>query len=390
MDGGLELVVGILNIDPRVPAWWQPVSQPAGFAAELADWIGAPYDTVGWACLTNPVKDARLPVEAFLADVEATLARREALTLAALARDDWDVLFSVFSTPDRVQHVLYRHLDTGHPRHDPAEAAREAPFFGRPTALRDAIPEMYRQVDRVVGAVAGALRADDVLLLCADHGFASFRREVHVNNWLAERGFLAVRADAGAEGPRRLDASVVDWSATQAYAVGLGGVWLNLKGRERMGIVEPAQAGAVLEAIRAAFRETSETRPDGARARVGVDATAAAALYSGPHAGRCADLMLGFDEPYRASWATARGEIVLASDSGGRTVAGPVFQDNLDAWSGDHASVAPDVVTGLFLSSEPVVVPPGGISVLHVAPTILDRMGVPIPDDYDEAPLARR
>jgi hypothetical protein len=100
--------------------------------------------------------------------------------------------------------------------------------------------------------------------------------------------------------------------------------------------------------------------------------------------------MLGFDEPYRASWATARGEIVLASDSGGRTVAGPVYQDNLDAWSGDHASVAPEVVTGLFLCSEPVLVPPGGVSVLHVAPTILDRMGVPIPDEYDETPLARR
>jgi predicted AlkP superfamily phosphohydrolase/phosphomutase len=390
LDGGFELLVGMLHIDPRAPAWWQPISQPAGFAAELAGWLGAPYETVGWGCLTNPMKDARIPVDSFLQDVEAKLAWREALTLTVLARDDWDVLYSVFSVTDRVQHVLYRHYDAGHPGHDPAEAARETRFFGEPTALRDVIPAVYRQMDRVVGEVMAGMRADDTLLLCADHGFASFRREVHVNNWLAEQGFLAVRTDAGEAGARRLDASVIDWSRTQAYAVGLGGVYLNLKGRERMGIVEPDAAGAVLEAIRAAFLATVEQLPDGTRARVGHDAPVLGELYPGPFKERCADLALGFAEPYRISWATARGEVLVQAGADGRTLAAPVYQDNRDVWSGDHASVSPDIVTGIFFSSEPVVVPASGLSVLHVAPTILDRLGVEIPTDYDEAPLPRR
>jgi predicted AlkP superfamily phosphohydrolase/phosphomutase len=389
LDEQCELLVGMLSIDPREPVWWQPVSQPAGFARELAGWVGAPFTTVGWACLTNPLKDARIPVETFLQDVEHTLGRREALTRTVLARDDWDVLFSVFSVTDRVQHVLYRHYDAGHPGHDPAEAAREVAFFGRPTALRDAIPEIYRQMDRVVGEVMDGLREDDTLLLCADHGFASFRREVHVNNWLAAQGFLALRADA-APGAQRLTGAVVDWERTQAYAVGLGGVYLNLKGRERMGIVEPARAGEVLDAIRAAFTAAVEQRPDGTRARVGVDAVRAADALPGPYQDRCADLLLGFAEPYRVSWATARGEVVVAAGADGRAVAAPAYQDNRDVWSGDHASLSPDIVTGIFFSSEPVVVPAAGISVLHVAPTILERMGVAIPAEYDALPLPRR
>jgi len=335
------------------------------------------------------MKDARIPVDTFLQDVEFTLGWREALTRTVLARDDWDVLFSVFSVTDRVQHMLYRHYDSGHPGHDPAEAAREVPFFGKPTALRDAIPEIYRQMDRVVGEVMDGLRDGDTLLLCADHGFASFRREVHVNNWLAAAGFLSVRADAD-PGARRLDSGSIDWEHTQAYSVGLGGVYLNLKGRERMGIVDPGRAGEVLDSIRAAFLDTFEERPDGTRARVGADAFKLAELFPGPYQDRCADLALGFAEPYRVSWATARGEVLLERDALGRTVAASATQDNRDAWSGDHASVSPDIVTGIFFSSEPVVVPETGISVLHVAPTILARMGVPVPADYDAAPLPER
>ena len=115
---------------------------------------------------------------------------RERVTYAALERDDWEILFSVFSTTDRVQHMMYKFHDEEHPKHDAEEAARVVDFFGQPTALKDVIPAIYKQMDRIVGKVMDEhLGPNDTLLLCADHGFTSYRRGMHVNNWLAEKGY---------------------------------------------------------------------------------------------------------------------------------------------------------------------------------------------------------
>ena len=82
--------------------------------------------------------------------------------------------------------------------------------------LREAIPTIYRQVDRIIGYVAESLNPEDTLIICADHGFQSFRHQVHLNNWLAEAGFLKVRDGVSSS---RLGSMLmfVDWSETQPY-----------------------------------------------------------------------------------------------------------------------------------------------------------------------------
>ena len=393
MDDPFTLFVSTLDIDPSHPHFWQPISQPQGFAGEIAEWIGEPYETVGWACLTNQIKDKELPIDTFLQDIEFTMGWREAMTYSALARDDWEILFSVFSTPDRVQHMTYKYADSKHPLHEPEEAAREIDYFGKTTRLADVIDETYRQVDRVVGKVMDEfMRPEDTLMLCADHGFTSFRRQVDVNNFLAENGWLVLKDDLNST-RRRMLANSVDWSRTQAYALGLGMVFVNLKGREPLGIVEPSDARALLEQIRDKALELQD--PEGIDGPTPAirDVVISEDAFEGPFADRCSDLMLGFEEYYRVAWDTAGGKLDLReadTDSGGiEILPDAIFEDNTNNWCGDHASVSPHIVTGIFFSSRPVVVPEAGVEVTHIAPTVLDLAGVPIPADYDQAPLAR-
>ncbi|MCY2960140.1 MAG: alkaline phosphatase family protein [Planctomycetota bacterium] len=380
-----ELFLDFLQFDPAHPAWWQPVSQPPEFAAELARAAGAPYETVGWACLTMPFKDREIDPVTFLEDIEATQRSRETLLRAALKQTDWRGLMFVESTPDRVQHMMYQFADPTHPAYDAAKAARRTKFFGEDIALSDAIRASYQSMDRVVGEVLkDHVKPGDTLLVCADHGFQSFKRQVHVNNWLAQEGYLAVLPDATKADQRAL--SFVDWSRTKAYAVGLGGIYLNLQGRERDGTVAPKDAPALLAEIKQKLLAMEDSGRRAVR-----DVYVISEIHSGPHLGEEPDLMVGFDAGWRVSWATTLGDIQLVDGAKpGTFVAGGVFEDNRLNWSGDHVSVAADLVRGVFFSNRKVVVPEGGIDLLHIAPTALAVLGVAVPPVYDHPPLTFR
>ena len=72
------------------------------------------------------------------------------------------------------------------------------------------------------------------LIVLSDHGFANFGRQFNLNSWLRRTGYL---------GPPDCTSLLhdVDWSRTTAYGMGINGLYLNLKGRERDGVVEPGQ-----------------------------------------------------------------------------------------------------------------------------------------------------
>jgi len=377
-----ELFLDFLQFDPAHPVWWQPVSQPPEFAAELARAAGEPYETVGWACLTMPFKDREIDPITFLEDIEATQKSRASLLRAALAQKDWRALMFVESTPDRVQHMMYQFADPEHPAYDATKAAQRTTFFGEDIALSDAIRASYQSMDRVVGEVVNDhMKPDDTLIVCADHGFQSFHRQVNLNNWLAQEGYLAVLPDATKADQRAL--SFVDWPRTKAYAVGLGGIYLNLQGRERDGTVAPKDAAAMLAEIKSKLLAMQ----DDGRSAV-HDAYVISEIHSGPYLDQEPDLMVGFAATWRVSWATTLGDIQLVEGpTAGTFVPGGIFEDNRLNWSGDHVSVAADLVQGVFFSNRKLDLPEKGIDLLHIAPMALRLLGVPIPAEYDQPGL---
>jgi len=377
-DPHFELYMDALEIDPEAPPFWQPISQPPEFAAELAKRVGL-YETVGWACMNLPMKDQVVDAETFLEDIEFTQAWRERMTFDALARDDWRMLMTCFGEPDRVQHMMYQFSDPGHPLYDAEAAARRMTFFGEGIALSEAIPAIYRQVDRLVGRVMKEhLRPDDTLIICSDHGFQSFRRQVHLNNWLAEQGFLALKPGFG---ERETDfLAFVDWKKTQAYAIGLGMVYVNQQGREKDGTVEPARVREVMDKILTAWiasRDPDTREPFGEEARVVAD------IHAGPYIDREADMLLTFKPGYRVSWVTATGGLSVVTNENKEVVPGPTCVDNDKTWSGDHVTVDPRWVQGILFSNAKLAIPPEGADLRHVAPTVLALLGVPAPAEYD-------
>src|SRR5674476_1679812 len=97
------------------------------------------------------------------------------------------------------------------------------------------------RADTLVGKTLAHVDEETVLFVLSDHGFASFERGADLNAWLRQNGYLALQPGATGEGKYLQE---IDWSRTRAYTFGLAGIYVNEKGREAQGIVEP---GAGLE-----------------------------------------------------------------------------------------------------------------------------------------------
>jgi predicted AlkP superfamily phosphohydrolase/phosphomutase len=259
-------------------------------------------------------------------------------------------LFIVFDTPDRVQHMLWRFLDTGHPGYDP-EMARESASH---------IEQHYVRCDQMLERVLERIDENTLLVVLSDHGFNSFRRAFDTNTWLWENKLLSFKDEKKPERAAEGAAHAVDWSRTYAYAMGLGGIYLNLKGRERAGIVEE---GGDADRVRRAVQEgLSQCRDVKDGARVIASVSRREAMYNGAYAKNAPDLLVNFHPGYRVSWESAVGGV---SES--------LIQNNTRKWSGDHI-MNPDAVPGILFMNRPGRDQPANI--VDLAPTILEFLGV--------------
>ena len=344
----LSLYATPIQIDPEAPAL--PISHPSYYAAYLAKLLGS-FATVGMAEDTWALNEGAIDEAAFLEQAWLTLAEREAMFENALAHTRRGVVACVFDTSDRVQHMFYRHLDGG----------------GDPR-WRGVIEDLYRRMDRLVGKAMEHLDAGTILLVLSDHGFCAFRRAVNLNSWLRHNGYLALAGEAEESG-RSFEG--VDWSRTRAYCLGLSGLYLNLRGRERHGVVAP---GAEADALKRELITKLSGLEDGERGQVAIrQVYATDKLYRGPYLDAAPDLIIGYNEGYRTSWDAAVGKVTTR-----------VIEDNPKRWSGDH-SVDPVLVPGVLFSSRSLNCEAPGIE--DMAPTALDLFGVNPPAWMDGKPL---
>ena len=327
-----------IQIDPEKPAL--PISHPPYYAAYLAKLLGT-FSTLGMAEDTWALNEGVIDEKAFLDQAYLLLAEREAMFVNALEKTRRGVVACVFDTSDRVQHMFYRHLQNG-------------------GAFGQTIEDLYQRMDRLVGIAASHVDEQTVLFVLSDHGFCSFRRGVNLNTWLRQNGYLALENDAVESGPYFKG---VDWSRTRAYTLGLGGLYLNLQGREAQGCVQP---GAEADALRQELIGKLSHLVDEERHAIGIrEVYATSALYKGPYLAEAPDLIVGYNEGYRTSWDAAVGK-----------VSAHVFEDNRKAWSGDH-SVDPLLVPGVLFSNRKIDAEDPGIE--DMAPTALALFGLDPP-----------
>lgn len=339
----VSVYVTPIEIDPENPAL--PISYPSHYAVYLAKLLGS-YATLGMAEDTWALNEGAIDEDAFLRQAKLIQAEREAMFFSALQRTRNGVLACVFDTPDRVQHMFYRYIDPV--RTDLQESRHKL-----------VIEDMYRDMDRIVGRTLGHVDRNTSLFVLSDHGFSSFRRGVNLNSWLHQNGYLALLPGMSKSGDYFQG---IDWENTRAYTFGLGGVYLNLRGREAQGVVSPASALTLKTELIGKLENLLDDEPREVAIRHVYDSKT---IYKGPYVEAAPDLVIGYAPGYRASWSAAVGKVTET-----------VFEDNPKCWSGDHC-IDPGAVPGVLFSNHEITTENPGIE--DMAPTVLHLFGIDAP-----------
>ena len=345
-----KLYVSPIHIDPGHPAL--PISTPESYARELERRFG-PFFTKGLPADTSALDNEILDEAEFLQLDDMILRESRAMLDYELDRFDSGLLFFYFSSTDQRQHMFWRYLDPRHPAYD----AKGAETYGR------VIEDTYVEMDKVLEHVLGRIDKDTILMVMSDHGFNPFRRAFNLNTWLLQSGYHTLID------PRRQTESSLfdntDWGRSRAYAVGLNGLYINERGRERDGCVA---AGAEKEAlIREIARRLEETVDPATGERAVLRAFAASDVYHGPYTASAPDIVVGFNRGYRISGKSPLGEFPRE-----------VIEDNPQKWSGDHMS-APEIIPGVVAMNRKIRAESPAL--YDLTATLLEIFGIPIPPE---------
>ncbi|PIE01554.1 MAG: nucleotide pyrophosphatase [Acidobacteria bacterium] len=344
----LRIYVTPIQVDPEKPAF--PIAYPAPYSIYLAKRQG-PFATLGVAEDTSGLNENIIDEMAFFEQCQFIHQEREEMFFDALSKTPRGAVVCVFDITDRVQHMFlntYELAKTGEHPEISDEIAR-------------VIPDLYQQMDDLVGRVMEKLDEDTTLMVMSDHGFKSFRREINLNTWFMENGYLTLKDSY--DSTDYLQA--INWSKTKAYSVGFGGIYLNVRDREKHGIV---RMGEEMDLLKKEIAEKLLSLRDGEEAPI-KEVYDTRQAYSGPYVKDAPDLFVGFKVGYRAAWAAVTGNIDRE-----------IIQDNLKPWAGDHNMNPPDVPGMLFCNQKLAVENP---DITDLGPTVLDLFGVPIPKYCD-------
>ena len=327
----------------------------------------------------------------FLRDLESLIDTRTRFA-DRMMREPWDFMMVHFLATDLVQHALWRHMDPDHPGHS----------TGNPH--QDAILRIFQRVDRAIDTLLRHVDDETTVIVMSDHGFGPLHGVVNLNMLLWKRGLLhlkktplaqlraamfrlgitpklaysllahlhlqnivarVAKSTRNAVYNKFLSFKDIDWSRTIAYSLGhMGQIYINVKGRERHGIVEQgADYDRAVDQVIAALRTltTPEGRPLLDRVIRSSELSGGAYAEEGP------DLHLVLDD-YRYISCP-----LFATDS-------HVISKQIRGDSGSHRQ------HGLFIAAGPHFRPDmrlDGARIIDLAPTTLQLMGCPIPQDMD-------
>lgn len=353
LDPYFALYVSPANIDPLAPAL--PISTPDDYAAELAQATGRFYSQ-GMPEDTKGLKTGVLTPAEFLQQAHIAGEENRQQFRYVLDRFRGGLLFYYFGNVDQVAHMMWRPMDPQHPAYKPDQDKQYA----------HVVEELYVGLDRIVGETLDRLRPDDLLVVMSDHGFTSWRRSFHLNSWLRDNGYIALVNPLLKEDPGFF--ANVDWARTRAYALGLNGLYLNLKGRERSGIVDPAERDALLTEISNKLLQTID--PQTAAPAITKVYRREQVYTSAGHDDIAPDLVIGYAKGTRGSDESALGG--MPPD---------IIVNNTDPWNGDHC-MDHETVPGILLTSRALKKPAPSLQALAAA--ILAEYGI------DTFPLPRK
>lgn len=383
-----EMVTGLFT--PRGENLWDvDFTHPTG----LRKWLQENYDQY----LVHPTEVyARGQVGRLLQQLSFELDYRTKVMLDLVETHEPDFAMVVYNGTDKIGHALWHCLDPEHPFHDAAEAAKYGP----------AVQRYFQSVDRMLAKLLDATDEETYVMLMSDHGMGPINRFVYLNNWLLQEGFLCLQSNLVTKvkgqalrlgltpinvydllvklgiarvrtrvdfQPREkllarffLSLSNADWTRTRAYSQGnIGQIYLNVRGREPMGIVERGREyEAVRDEIIDRLRQVRDPQTD---QPVMAEVYRREELYDGPFFDEAPDiLVLPQNLEYQAAGTSAfmhnRVFGLPRGNSGGHRMKG--------VW----LLKGPGVRANSRLE---------GVGIEDLAPTLLHLSGLSVPVDMD-------
>lgn len=366
-----ELYMSPINFDPAAPSG--KVTEPDDFGVELARSVG-PFATKGFA-EDFKAREAEATIgfgeyaykitlfgdEEYKTQSQFVFDEGKMLLSHALSQYQDGFLFFYFSSSDLIGHIFYWEPEPGEPETFTDHPVREDEDAEKYTKV---LREVYVQCDAELGKTRAALPADTTLFVMSDHGFMRFSRKLSLNTWLLENGLITLKDEEVRTGSLN---DVADWSKTKAYSLGLNAIYLNMKGREPFGSVEPQDREAVLTELTdklMAARDPKNNRP------VVKTVYRTDKVYHGDFApggkddAHTPDIIVGLHREYVVRLG-AQGDINKKW-----------IYDNTGEWSADHC-VAAELVPGILLSNRKLAIDDPNLT--DLAPTILSQFGIPKP-----------
>jgi predicted AlkP superfamily phosphohydrolase/phosphomutase len=323
---------------------------------------------------------------------------RERVSLALMNQEEWDLFMVVIMATDEVQHAYWHGMDA-----KPGDALY--PY-------RNAIRETYQRADEAIGRLLARVNQDQekstYVLVASDHGFGPLKYMINLNRWLVEKDFMRfqpisenrlgsiksktvqrlatayrrylpskvrtlLRNRMGNQTFERMKGEIestlfnsgVDWPSTRVYALGAGGnLYVNLRGREPQGIIEP---GTEYENLRSEVILALQELKDPESGEVLVKRTyRREELYQGPFVERAPDLIIQWRD--YAYWGRGRYDSHA-----------PVFEGNKKIDFTEIPLTGTHRPQGMLIASGPGTQTGTrlqGSSILDVAPTVLSLLGL--------------
>lgn len=324
-----EIYLSPINFSPNKPL--RPISYPASYAKDLASEYGL-YYTQGlpidsWALEQNVMDE-----KAFLAHTESILKEREKIYFGELSKFKSGIFIGYFGFTDSISHMFWRFKD------------KEGPY-------KDTIMDYYQKMDNVIGQTMVQTDPNTQIVILSDHGFDSFDYEVNLNSWLYQNGYIVLKP--GYKNTTELFDGI-DWSKTKAFSSGYNGIFINLKGRERDGIVTMSDYDNLVNEI--SGKLLKEINP-ATNAPIVKQMYTARELGTEKNDQASPDLFVGFYKGARASWDSAVGKVT-----------NEVVRPRQSKWSGDHL-FDPSEVPGVLISNKNI--PLKNPKITQVMPYIL-------------------
>jgi len=321
---------------------------PPELKQEIKELMGGTYNVD----VPNFRTDDKLPL---LAQIYNMTEQRFLLFDHLITTRPWDFAMMVVMGTDRIHHGFWKYIDKKHPRFQPGHK------------LERSMLRYYKFIDHEIAKLLEKVPKSTAVMVVSDHGARADEGCISINDWLMREGWMKLKEPISKI--TQLKHAPIDWSQTKAW--GWGGyysrIFLNVKGREPEGIIEPED----FEKEREVLREAIMNIPD--------------------HEGRpLKHFILTPEEAFPGAEDVSHAPdlIVYLGDLGWRATQS-IGYENIHQF---ESELGPDHAMhdrfGIYIHNDPNALIEGGkelqgLQLMDVAPTILNHFNIEIPSDWE-------